>query len=112
MDVLERDSCFRCQASGLRLVTILAADRLADLMGATRQCSPRHRRASVAVALNLYILHKQETLERGSIFCRALRELSAEGGGEVRRASESAAQGDVKSGFVGIAKHRLRGLHS
>jgi hypothetical protein len=36
-DVLETDSSFRCQASGLRLVTILAASRLADLMGATRQ---------------------------------------------------------------------------
>lgn len=37
VDVLETHPSFRCQASGLRLVTILAASRLADLMGATRQ---------------------------------------------------------------------------
>lgn len=37
VEALEIDSSFRCQDSGLRLVTILAAGRLADLMGATRQ---------------------------------------------------------------------------
>jgi hypothetical protein len=37
VDALEADSSFRCQASGSRRVTILAAGRLADLMGATRQ---------------------------------------------------------------------------
>jgi hypothetical protein len=37
VEALEADSSFRCQNSGLRLVTILAAGRLADLMGSTRQ---------------------------------------------------------------------------
>ena len=36
VDALETDSGFRCQKSRLRLVTILAAARLADLIGATR----------------------------------------------------------------------------
>lgn len=34
---LEEDSSFRCQHSDLRLITIIAASKLADLMGATRQ---------------------------------------------------------------------------
>jgi hypothetical protein len=37
VEALEADSSFRCQHSGLRLVTIVAACKLADLMGATRQ---------------------------------------------------------------------------
>lgn len=37
VDALEADSGFRCQESCLRLVTILAAGRLADLIGATRR---------------------------------------------------------------------------
>jgi hypothetical protein len=36
VDALEADSGFRCQKSRLRLVTILAAARLADLIVATR----------------------------------------------------------------------------
>jgi hypothetical protein len=34
---LETDSSFRCRKSSLRQVTIIAASKLADLMGATRQ---------------------------------------------------------------------------
>lgn len=121
VDALEAESSFRCQASGLRPVTILAAGRLADQMGATAADARRYGggasrlepcRASAAVALNVYIVYKPETLERGSKFCGALRELSAECDGEVRRASESAAQGDIKNGFVRIAEHRFRSLHS
>jgi hypothetical protein len=56
--------------------------------------------------------HKPETVERRSKFCRALQELPAEGGGEVRRASESAAQSNIKSALISIAKHRFRSLHS
>jgi hypothetical protein len=37
VDALEADSGFRCQESCLRLVTILAAGRLADLIGARRR---------------------------------------------------------------------------
>lgn len=37
VDALEADSGFRCRESRLRLVTILAADRLADLLGAKRR---------------------------------------------------------------------------
>ena len=70
------------------------------------------RRASVDVALILYVGQKREAAERRSVFCRALQELSAEGGGEVRRASESAAQSNIKSAFISIAKHRFRSLHS
>ena len=70
------------------------------------------RRASVDVALILYVGQKQEAAERCSVFCRALQELPAEGGGEVRRASESAAQSNIKSAFISIAKHRFRSLHS
>jgi hypothetical protein len=52
-----------------------------------------NRRASVTVALlYLYGGHKLKAVMRGSIFCRTLRELPAEGGREVRRASESAGQ--------------------
>jgi hypothetical protein len=36
VDALEADSGFQCQKSRLRLVTIFAAARLADLIGATR----------------------------------------------------------------------------
>lgn len=70
------------------------------------------RRASVEVALILYVGQKREAAERRSVFCRALQELPAEGGGEVRRASESAAQSNIKSAFISIAKHRFRSLHS
>ena len=70
------------------------------------------RRASVDVALILYVGQKREAAERRSVFCRALQELPAEGGGEVRRASESAAQSNIKSAFISIAKHRFRSLHS
>jgi hypothetical protein len=66
----------------------------------------------VDVALILYVGQKREAAERRSVFCRALQELSAEGGGEVRRASESAAQSNIKSAFISIAKHRFRSLHS
>jgi hypothetical protein len=45
---LEADSSFRCHHSDLRLITILAASKLADLMGATRQT----RDLEVAVARN------------------------------------------------------------
>jgi hypothetical protein len=37
VEALEADSSFRCQDSDLRPVTILAADKLFDLMGAMRQ---------------------------------------------------------------------------
>ena len=70
------------------------------------------RRASVDVALVLYVGQKREAAERRSVFCRALQELPAEGGGEVRRASESAAQSNIKSALISIAKHRFRSLHS
>ena len=69
------------------------------------------RRASVDVALILYV-GQAEAAERRSVFCRALQELPAEGGGEVRRASKSAAQSNIKSAFISIAKHRFRSLHS
>ena len=61
---------------------------------------------------SLYVGQKREAAERRSVFCRALQELPAEGGGEVRRASESAAQSNIKSAFISIAKHRFRSLHS
>jgi hypothetical protein len=41
-----------------------------------------------------------------------LQESPAEGNGEVRRASESAAQSNIKSAFIGVAEHRFRSLHS
>jgi hypothetical protein len=56
--------------------------------------------------------HKPEALERRSIFGRALKESPAEGGGEVSRASESAAQRNIKNTFIRVAKHRFRSLHS
>jgi len=71
-----------------------------------------HRRAPVEVVPNLYMGHKPEALERRSIFGRALQELPAEGGGEVRRATVSAAQSNIKSAFIGVAKHRFRRQHS
>ena len=71
-----------------------------------------HRRASVEVALNLYMGHKPEALERRSIFCRALQESPAEGDGEVRRATVSAAQSNIKNTFIVVAKHCFRSLHS
>src|ERR1700724_3033752 len=71
-----------------------------------------HRRASVDVALFLYMGHKPEAVERRSKLCGALQKLSAECDGEVRRASESAAQSNIKSAFIGVAKHRFRRLHS
>src|ERR1700675_3248049 len=61
-------------------------------------------RASVDVALIFYVGQKREAAKRRSIFCRALQESPSEGGGEVRRASESAAQSNIKSAFIGVAK--------
>jgi len=77
-----------------------------------RRILARAARASVDVALIFYVGQKREAAERRSIFCRALQELPAEGGGEVRRASESAAQSNIKSALISIAKHRFRSLHS
>jgi len=56
--------------------------------------------------LHLGHLRSNEAARR-SIFRWALRELPTEGGGEMRRASESAGQRNVQSAFIRIAKHRF-----
>jgi len=71
-----------------------------------------HRECQWPSFSTFYMGHRPEPAERRSIFGRALQELPAEGGGEVRRASESAAQSNIKSAFIGVAKHRFRRLHS
>jgi hypothetical protein len=78
----------------------------------TKILSLTAERASVAAPLNLYMGHKPEAMERRSKFCGTLQELSAEGGGEVRCASESARQSDIKDGLIGVAEHHFGGMHS
>jgi len=43
VEALKADSSFRCQDSDLRLVTILAAGKLADLMGRRAKLPTRHQ---------------------------------------------------------------------
>lgn len=44
VEALETDSGFQCEKSGLRLVTIVAASKLADLMGQRARCHTRMQR--------------------------------------------------------------------
>ena len=71
-----------------------------------------HRERQWPSLSTFYMGHRPEAVEKRSKFCRALQESPAEGDGEMRRATVSAAQSNIKSAFIGIAKHRFRSLHS
>jgi hypothetical protein len=49
VEALEADPSFRCQHSGLRLVTILAAGKFADLIGANSVIALRRREGALII---------------------------------------------------------------